>query len=84
MNKKADKPHQNQKHDKNTPKGVNASFELQVKNYAMRGFREELQLAIRILDTGKQHCKAAVIPAVSMATDTVLKSTQKRSSENAL
>ena len=32
MKKKAEKLHQNQKHNKNTPKGANVIFELQVKN----------------------------------------------------
>ena len=62
--KKAQKLHQNQKHDKNTPKLSNASFELQVKQHAKRGFSKELKLINIILDTGNKNYKEDVIIAV--------------------
>ena len=73
MKNKAKKLHQNQKYNKNTPKVENVSFELQVKNNAMRGFKKELRLINRILDTGKECCKEAAIEVACIVVDVALK-----------
>ena len=66
---KVEKLQQNQNNNENIPKGVNASFELQLKKHSKRKFNKVFQLMNHILDAGKEHCKEATIRASHIVAD---------------
>ena len=63
----------NKKHNKNTRKGANVRYELQIKQHVKRRFKNKSQLIEHILTIFKEHCKIHAIVELRMVADFTLK-----------